>query len=96
MIICQSECDCGAPGGYPHEPDCRSFRKCDWDGEGAYCDAHFEEAAMENARVLRTPIGQTEAEMRQDLIDSGRGHLVPDYLADRIDMARMRMKDERE
>lgn len=94
---CKSECDCDGPDrllGIDHAPDCHSRRSCE---DGLYCDKHFEEAAEENRRVLRSPIGSMyghdEDAMRQDLIDSGREHLATDYLADRIDMARMRMKD---
>src|SRR6185437_6550153 len=102
MNNCKSECDCDGPDkllGIDHAPDCHSRRTCD---DGLYCDKHFEEAAEENRRVLRSPIGarcggsmygHDEDAMRQDMIDAGRGHLLPDVLADRIDMARMRLKD---
>jgi len=89
MSACKSECDCGQPwpGSTAHTADCNSRRECD---EGLYCDKHFEEASQENAGVLRSPIGST---YEQDMIDAGRGHLLPDVLADRIDMARLRMKE---
>jgi hypothetical protein len=88
-MTCQSECDCGAPGGYPHEPDCHSFRICD---EGRWCDKHLNETTAEmRAEWWRRP---TEERYRQDMIDAGRSHLLPDVMADRIDRARMREKDE--
>lgn len=97
MNSCHSECDCDGPDkllGIDHSPDCHSRRICE---DGLYCDKHFEEAAEENRCVLRSPIGSMyghdEDQMRQDFIDAGRGHLATDYLADRADMARMRMKD---
>ena len=73
MNECQSECDCDGPDellGIDHAPDCHSRRVCE---DGLYCDKHFEEAAQDNARVLRSPIGQTQAEIDQELIDAGRG-----------------------
>lgn len=92
MSKCESECDCNAPGGYPHEPDCHWYEYCD---EGRMCDKHEAEAMAEHRRDYLNAGGyaQTEDQMRQDMIDAGRGHLLPDVMADKIDMARMRMKD---
>lgn len=76
---CQSECDCGAPGGYPHEPDCHSHEKCD---EGRFCDAHYAEALADHAYLRHGPRYQVygDAEVReefnQQLRDAGRGHLI--------------------
>ena len=90
MSACHGECDCGWPGpAYgPHDPDCRSLDKCD-DERGSWCEKHWQEALHE---LKGTP---SPEQVRQDMIDAGRGHLLPDVLADRIDMARMRTKDER-
>lgn len=78
MSTCESECDCGAPGGYPHEPDCHSFDICD---EGKWCDKHFQEELMAHVhlrRVSRHQIyndQQAIDERNQELRDAGRGHL---------------------
>lgn len=84
---CQSECDCTAPGGYPHEPDCRYHEHCE---EERMCDKHRAESMAEHAWLKGTP---SPEQYRQDMIDAGRAHLLPDVMADRIDMARMRAKD---
>lgn len=91
MSDCESKCDCGNPSvAYygPHDPDCHSLDLCD---EGRYCDKNRAEAEADHAYLKGTP---SPEQYRQDMIDAGRGHLLPDVLADRIDMARMRMKDE--
>ena len=91
---CSGECDCGWPGpAYgPHDPDCRSLDKCDGE-RGIWCEKHWQEKLHEHGWMSGFTGGSTEDQMRQDLIDAGRGHLGTDYLADRADMARMRMKD---
>lgn len=92
---CHSECDCNAPGGYPHEPDCHYYEYCN---DGKYCDKHRAEAEADHAYLKHVPrhavFNDAEAveERNQELRDSCRGHRVPD-LADQIDMARMRAKD---
>ena len=95
---CHSECDCNAPGGYPHEPDCHWYDVCDHDGEGAMCDKHMaEQEAHYRKEWLRaggSTDAQTQDQMRQDMIDAGRSHLLPDVMADRIDRARMMAKEE--
>lgn len=68
---CASICDCGAPGGYPHEPDCHSYAICD---EGRWCDMHWKEAEAE-MRVLYDR-EKREQQDRQDIRDAGRGHLL--------------------
>jgi hypothetical protein len=79
MKPCNSECDCGAPGGYPHEPDCHSYQECD---EGRYCDKHLAEAEAEHAYLRHVPRHmvindeQSREEYAQELRDAGRGHLV--------------------
>jgi hypothetical protein len=78
MSTCASECDCMAPGGYPHEPDCHWWDKCD---EDRSCDKHREEARKEH-EYLRgmsrgAALGVMSEEEKQDLRDAGRGHLVP-------------------
>jgi hypothetical protein len=76
---CSSECDCGAPGGYPHDPDCHSYRKCE---DGGYCDKHYAEAEAEFAYLRNVPRHQVyddqqaKDERNQELRDAGRGHLV--------------------
>jgi hypothetical protein len=81
---CASECDC-MQIGILHDEDCNIFRKCD---EGRYCDKHFKQAEKRNRRP-----SPSQAEIDQDLRDAGRGHLVADYWADRIDYARMIAKE---
>lgn len=72
---CASECDCNAPGGYPHEPDCHYNEYCD---EGRMCDAHRAEAMAEHAYLRNTPRfevygdAQAEQERNQELRDAGR------------------------
>jgi hypothetical protein len=76
---CESECDCGAPGGYPHEPDCHSYDVCD---EGHMCDLHEAQAMAEHAYLRGVPRyaviedAQGKEEFNQQLRDAGRGHLV--------------------
>jgi hypothetical protein len=95
---CESKCDCGNPSVKyygPHDPDCHSLDVCCEDGR--MCDKHIADKAAAHAVMWRNCGGSTDArtqdQMRQDLIDAGRGHLVDGVLADRIDMARMRAKD---
>jgi hypothetical protein len=84
MNDCQSECDCGAPGGYPHEPDCRSLEKCGEGrlSEGRMCDKHAAEAQADHEYLRGAPRhtvfndAQAVEERNQELIDAGRGHLV--------------------
>ena len=61
-----------------------------------YCDAcRCEEYAYWRNLYNRAPLSETNPEQyRQDMIDAGRSHLLPDVMADRIDAARMREKDE--
>jgi hypothetical protein len=79
MSTCASECDCGAPGGYPHEPDCHWWWKCD---EGQMCDKHTAEAIREHSWLRNLPrfqvYGDAQAteEFNQQLRDAGRGHLA--------------------
>lgn len=77
MSLCTSECDCGAPGGYPHEPDCHWWWKCD---EGQMCDKHTAEAIREHSWMRRVPrsavTGVMDESEKQQLRDAGRGHLV--------------------
>jgi hypothetical protein len=99
MSNCESKCDCGNPSVKyygPHDPDCRSLDVCDGE-RGIWCEKHWQEKLHEHGWMSGLTGGSTDAQtqdqMRQDMIDAGRGHLLPDVLADRIDMARMRMKD---
>lgn len=79
MTPCESECDCGAPGGRPHEPDCHSFDNCD---ERHSCDKHTAEAMADHAYLRGAPRHtvfndqQAKDERDQELRDAGRGHLV--------------------
>ena len=49
--------------------------------EGLYCEKHYQEAAAEHAYLANVPqsyvTGKYSDEERQDLIDAGRGHLLP-------------------
>ena len=94
MSECHSECDCGTINGHPHEPDCHWWDKCD----ERLCDRHEAEQMAEHKRGWLNAGGSTyaatEDQMRRDMIDAGRGHLLPDVLADKIDMARMRAKEQ--
>jgi hypothetical protein len=90
---CSSKCDCGNPSVKyhgPHDPDCRSLDVCDGE-RGIWCEKHWQEQLREHGWMKGMP---SEAQQRQDMIDAGRGHLLPDVLADKIDMARMRAKDK--
>ena len=58
--------------------------------EGRLCDACEANVMAEHAWLRGT---QSPDQERQDMIDAGREHLLPDVLADKIDMARMREKD---
>jgi hypothetical protein len=92
MSECHGECDCGNPSVKyygPHDPDCRSLDKCDGES-GMWCEKHWQEALHEWGWLKGMP---SEEQIRQDMIDAGRGHLLPDVLADKIDMARMRDKE---
>lgn len=71
MSECQSECDCGAPGGYPHEPDCHWWDKCE---DGQWCDKHYLQAEADHAYLRGTP---SPEQAEQDIRDAGRGHLLP-------------------
>ena len=77
MSACASECDCGAPGFMPHEPDCHWWDKCD---EGRYCDRHFAEAKAEHAWMRGMSKGACTGVLsdqdKQDLRDAGGGNSV--------------------
>lgn len=75
---CSSECDCGAPIGHMHDPDCNSFRNCD---EGRSCDFHAAEARAEFSWMRGMSHGavfgvMSESDKREMRL-AGRGHLVP-------------------
>lgn len=98
MSACESKCDCGAPGGYAHDPDCHSWVKCSDDAEGGACDKHWEEALKDYAYLARVPRSAVYGEMteseKQDLRDAGRGHLVDTSWLDRADAELDRLKEE--
>lgn len=75
--LCVSECDCGAPIGHQHDPDCSSHRNCD---AGRSCDKHAAEAQAEHAWMRNVSIGAVTGVMseadKQELRNAGRGHLV--------------------
>jgi hypothetical protein len=96
MSECQNDCDCDSPSG-PHDPDCRALHKgCD-DGE-RMCDKHWRQHRADFAYLRNIPLsavtGVMSEEEKQNMRDSGHAHLLPDALADQIDMARMREKDK--
>jgi len=76
---CQSDCDCGAPDGTPHEPDCHSFHVCE---DGRYCDSCYRAAVREFAYLQHVPRyavmddDLAREELNAELRDAGRGHLV--------------------
>jgi hypothetical protein len=49
--------------------------------EGYYCEKHYQEQLAEHAWMAGVPLssvtGVIEPDERQDLIDAGRGHLLP-------------------
>lgn len=79
MDNCEGKCDCDAPGGYPHDPDCRSLDKCDGEN-GQWCEKHWQEQLYENGwmkgRPLSSVTGVLSREEKLELCRAGRGHLV--------------------
>ena len=77
----------------PIDPDEGNMNTCG--DEGRLCfDCRCEEYAYWRNLYNRAPLSETNPEQyRQDMIDAGRSHLLPDVMADRIDRARMREKD---
>lgn len=73
MSECSGECDCGWPGpAYgPHDPDCR-LDKCDGE-KGRWCEKHWQESLYEWGWLKGTP---SPEQIRQDMIDAGRGKLA--------------------
>jgi hypothetical protein len=94
---CEGKCDCNAPGGYPHDPDCRSLDQCDGE-RGMWCEKHWQEQLHIHGWLRHVPRHmviddeEAEEERNQELRDSDHEHLID--FPDQIDRARMRMKDE--
>lgn len=76
-MICASECDCGAPVGHQHDPDCNSFRNCD---EGRSCDLHAAQSEADHSYMRGMSHGAVfgflDDSEKQSLREAGRGHLV--------------------
>jgi hypothetical protein len=88
VSACEGKCDCGAPGGYPHDPDCRSLDEC---GENGMCEKHWQEELYAHGWMKGREPPRSQEEIDQELRDSGHDHLIG--LEDRIDYARMRAKE---
>lgn len=89
MDSCEGKCDCGNPSVKyhgPHDPDCRSLDKCDGE-RGVWCEKHWQKKLHEHG-WMRGLIGNYGGST-----DGATQDRMRESWADRIDMARMRMKD---